>query len=525
MHNFNLKKKKMLYLNKTKIFSVLITLFIFLNSCNDLEEEVFSFNTESNAITNLSGVDLAMNGIYDAWASQHGNRLFRWATASGPSQYTVCRFEPTNRDARYVSYLWDPTDRFFTTRIWTLAYQTIQRTNIVISAIPNTDLTTAQAENRMAEARFLRANEYFFMVRMFGGVPLHLEVTNEVTDDLLNGNSLPRNTAQEVYDAIIADLQYAEVEGRLPATRPSNENGRPTSGSVKSLLGEVYLQMAGLKQANPSLGITGGSYQLAVDKLLEVVNSNVYELQPTFEAVFDVNNEFNSEVVWATPNINGFTSTRNLIPWGLRPPNTAGATGSGFGGFIEWGLSLEFYESFDPADPRRDATMAYSYEAFNGETITFNQPPFPVFEFGVATYDEVTGLGFNKWFEGGGSGNAFNENDDVFIRYADVLLMLAEAYVGANNAPQALPYINEVRDRVDLDLLTSVTLEDIKQERAWELAGEYQEYFDLQRWGDVEKAMQEGPDVVAQYGQKYETMPLPTNALQGNANLVQNDGW
>jgi hypothetical protein len=361
------------------------------------------------------------------------------------------------------------------------------------------------------------------MVRVFGGVPLHLEPTNEVSDDLLNGNSLPRNTAQEVYDAIIADLQYAE--DKLPATRPSNENGRPTNGSVKSLLGEVYLQMAGLKQTNPSLGITGGSYQLAVDKLLEVVNSNVYDLQPTYGAVFDTNNEFNSEVIWGQPNIIGNTLAANLIPWSMRPPNTPGAAAAGVGGFNEWGLSLEFYESFDPTDPRRDVTMAYSYTAFNGQTITFNQPPFPVFEYEIAAYDERTGLGFNKWFKGGGNGNNFNENDDVFIRYADVLLMLAEAYVGDNKPAQALPYINEVRDRVGLDLLTSVTLEDIKQERAWELAGEYQEYFDLQRWGDVEKAMIEGPDVVAQYGQKYETMPLPTDALQRNANLVQNEGW
>jgi hypothetical protein len=513
----------MLYINKIRIFSALLTLSIFFYSCNDLEEEVFSFNTESNAITNLKGVDLAMHGVYDAWVTQLGNRLFRWATVSGPSQYTVCRFEPTNRDARYVSYLWDPSDRFFTTRIWTLAYQTIQRTNILISAIPNTDLTTAQAENRLAEARFLRANEYFYLVRVFGGVPLHLTATNEVNVDLLNGKSLPRNTAQEVYDAIIADLQYAE--DKLPATRPSNENGRPTSGVVKSMLGEVYLQMAGLKQANPSLGITGGSYQLAVDKLLEVVNSNVYELQPTYEGVFDVNNEFNSEVIWAQPNILGNTFAGNLIPWALRPPNTAGATAAGVGSFHEWALSLEFYESFDPADPRRDVTMAFSYVAFNGQTITFNQPPFPTFENGIAVYNETTGIGFNKWSEGGGAGQSFNANDDVFIRYADVLLMLAEAYVGDNKPAQALPYINEVRDRVDLDLLTSVTIEDIKQERAWELAGEYQEYFDLQRWGDVEKAMQEGPDVVATYTPRYETMPLPTDALLGNANLKQNKDW
>ncbi|WP_158837357.1 RagB/SusD family nutrient uptake outer membrane protein [Polaribacter sp. L3A8] len=513
----------MLYLNKTKIFSVLIVLSIFLYSCNDLKEEVFSFNTQSNAIVDIKGVDLAMNGVYDAWISALGNRLFRWSICSGPSQYTVCRFDPTNRDARYVSYLWDPSDRFFTTRIWTLAYQTIQRANIVIDAIPNADISEAQAENRLAEARFLRANEYFFMVRLFGGVPLHLVPTSEVNSDLLNGNSLPRNSAQEVYDAIIADLEYAQ--DKLPATRPTNENGRPTSGAVKSLLGEVYLQMAGLKQSNPSLGITGGSYQMAVDKLLEVVNSNVYDLQPTYKDVFDTNNEFNNEIIWAQPNIIGNTFAGNLIPWALRPPNTPGAGSAGVGAFNEWALSLEFYESFEPTDPRRDVTMAYSYEAFNGETITFNQPPFPVFENGITTYDETTGLGFNKWFEGGGNGTNSNENDEVFIRYADVLLMLAEAYVGAGNSTQALPHINRVRSRVGLASLGSVTLENIKQERAWELAGEYQEYFDLQRWGDVEKAMQEGPDAVADYAERYETMPLPSDALQGNGNLVQNAGW
>ena len=513
----------MLYLNKTRIFSVMITFFICLSSCNDLEEEVFSFNTESNAITDIKGVDLAIHGIYDAWVTQLGNRLFRWAITAGPSQYTVCRFEPTNRDARYVSYLWDPADRFFTTRIWTLSYQTIQRANIVIAAIPNANLTIAEAENRMAESRFLRANEYFFMVRIFGGVPLHLKPTSNVTDDLLSGKSLPRSSAQEVYDVIIEDLKYAE--DKLPAIRPTNQNGRPTSGAVKSLLGEVYLQMAGLKQSNPSLGITGGSYQLAADKLLEVVKSNAYRLQPTYKSVFSTKNEFNSEIVWAQPNLLGNTSALNLIPWALRPPNTAGAGAAGVGGFSEWGLSLEFYKSFDPTDTRRDVTMAYSYKAFNGQTITFNQPPFPIFENEIAVYNESTGLGFNKWFEGGGSGTNSNENDEVFIRYADVLLMLAEAYVANNNSVQALPYINDVRKRAGLKELTTVSMADIKQERAWELAGEYQEYFDLQRWGDVKKAMNEGPDVVAKYDPKYETMPLPTDALQRNSNLKQNKDW
>ena len=131
----------------------------------------------------------------------------------------------------------------------------------------------------------------------------------------------------------------------------------------------------------------------------------------------------------------------------------------------------------------------------------------------------------------GTTSNLASENDHIFIRYADVLLSLAEAYIGAGSPELALPHINRVRKRAfgqDNDLTETngvALLELLKLERGWELAGEYTEYHDLQRWGDVKRAMEAGPSVTQAYNSKYETMPLPTTALEFNSNLEQNEGW
>lgn len=506
-------------INYIKLLILVIFTSMTFVSCEDLEEEPLTFLSMDNAINSIEGVDVAMHGVYDVWNTGFVNHMFRWAAMSGPSQFTVCRSASTHRDGRYVSYDWDPSDPFFTTRLWDIFYQAIQRANILIEAIPEIGLEQTLAENRLAEARFIRAEQYFWLVRLYGDVPLHLKATLEVNDDILGGLSLPRSPMSEVYDAIIEDLKYAE--DRLPLTRISAENGRPTSGAAKAMLGKVYLQMAGKPMEKTEY------YQLAADKLLEVVNSGQYELLDDFASIFDNTNEFNKEVIHGIPIV-ASNDTRNILAWALTPPGL-----SSFGGFNEWGFTEDFYNSFETGDTRRDVTMIYSYETFDGQSITFNQPWPEGYKAprGLDAYDDNTGIGFGKFIDEGATSNLAVENDHILIRYADVLLSLAEAYIGAGNPQSALPYINQVRARAfgqpnDLTETNGpALLELLKQERQWELAGEYTEYHDLQRWGDVQRAMEEGPSVTQTYSSKFETMPIPTNALEFNSALVQNEGW
>lgn len=502
-----------------KLFILGVIISMAFVSCEDLEEEPLTFLTKDNAINSIQGVDVAMHGVYDVWSTGFVNHMFRWAAMSGPSQYTVCRSGSTHRDGRYVSYDWDPSDGFFTTRLWDIYYQAIQRANILIERIPEIGLDQTLAENRIAEARFIRAEQYFWLVRLYGDVPLHLKATLEVNDEILSGKSLPRSPMSEVYDVIIEDLKYAE--DRLPLTRIAAENGRPTSGAAKAMLGKVYLQMAGKPMEKTEY------YQMAADKLLEVVTDGQYELLSDYAAIFDNTNEFNKEVVYALPVV-ADNETRNILAWALTPPGL-----SSFGGFNEWGFTEAFYNSFDPKDTRRDVTLIYSYTTFDGKEITFNAPWPEGYKAprGLDAYNDNTGIGFGKFIDEGATSNLAVENDHILIRYADVLLSLAEAYIGAGKPDLALPYINQIRARAfgEANDLTETNgaalLELLKQERAWELAGEYTEYHDLQRWGDVKKAMEEGPQVTQTYNKKYELMPLPTNALEFNSNLKQNEGW
>ncbi len=506
-------------INYIKLLILGIIISMTFVSCEDLEEEPLTFLSQENAINSIEGVDVAMHGVYDVWSTEFVSHMFRWAAMSGPSQYTVCRSVSTHRDARYVTYDWDPSDNYFTVRLWAVYYKAIQRANILIQTIPNIGLESSLEEDRLAEARFIRAEQYFWLVRMYGDVPLHLEPTLEVNDDILSGKSLPRSTKEDVYEAIIADLTYAE--DRLPLTRISAENGRPTSGAAKAMLGKVYLQMAG-----KPMEVTA-NYQLAADKLQEVVDAKQYGLLDDFASVFDNTNEFNKEVVYAHPVV-ASNDTRNILAWALTPPGL-----TSFGGFNEWGFTETFYNSFDSLDTRRDVTLLYSYTTFDDTLITFNEPWPEGYKAprGLDAYNDTTGIGFGKFIDMGATSNLAVENDYILIRYADVLLSLAEAYIGAGSPELALPYINQVRARAfgQANDITetdgAALLELLKLERGWELAGEYTEYHDLQRWGDVKRAMEEGPSVTQAYNSKYETMPLPTTALEFNSNLEQNEGW
>ena len=133
---------------------------------------------------------------------------------------------------------------------------------------------------------------------------------------------------------------------------------------------------------------------------------------------------------------------------------------------------------------------------------------------------------------GGAPDSPFSHRSDfIFMRYGDVLLMLAEA-LNESGSSLALTYLNEIRNRAGLDNITtadqSELREVIKQERKWELAGEFTEYPDLQRWGDIEQSLQNNEDAQffgTVYNPKLELLPIPQSQIDNNENLVQNPGY
>jgi len=508
----NFKNMKSIQTTSFKGFLVSLIALGMTFSCAELDEVPFSELTSDNFFDSKTSVESAVTSMYDAFYSDRELFFLLWPACTGPSPISKTRFPANENNTGVYTYMTFNETTNFSKRLWVQGYSAILNANTIIENVSKAeDLSETEIESYIAEARWVRAFTYFWLVRFLGEVPLH--ISTETSFSTANA-SLSRSSIKDVYDVIVEDLLYAET--RLPVTRPDKENSRPTEGAAKALLGEVYLQMAGLPMNKTE------NYQKAVDKLLEVVQSGTYSLVPSFNDIFDVNNEFNEEIIigFSFPQVPDF---QHLFAWGLSAPGT-----TDFGGFMQWGFTKDFYDSFDAIDTRRDVSAVYSYTSVQGENIVWGDASTYTkrTKFDPPVYDESTGMGTLKYRALANNHIFRNESDLIFVRYADVLLMLAEAYIGAGNPALGLPYVNEVRERAGIPNLTSLTLEDVKQERLWELAGEFQEYPDLQRWGDLESAILEGEQSSQTgYNPKLELWPIHVDILDGNTNLVQNPLW
>jgi len=494
---------------KTFILSAIALTFY---SCEPLDETPFSSISENNIYQNEKDVDIALMGVYSS-LNIGIDDLWYLLSTSGPGESIVIRLKGDGTQGRLSSMNFIAQDGQMHAW-WTNFYRGINRSNTIIANIPSAGLEPELEDQKIAEARFLRGFFYFNLVKRYGGVPLHLEATTDFSDESVKK---PRATIEEVYEVIIEDLKYSET--RLPPEWDAANKGRATSGAGNALLGKVYLNMAGkpLEQED--------KYSLAVEKLSEVVQSGEYVLQDNFENIFANDNEFNSEIIFARPNIREEGAGTSLNFW-AGVPNSPYTIVSQY----QFGFTEKFYNSFSSRDKRRDITLLYSYIDKEGREVTYNDPNNPPLLF---DYADPNGIGFGKVIDSGNQTSLMTYNSDIiYIRFADVLLMLAEGLNEIGQSNEALIYLNMVRDRAGLENIATTDknqlLEIIKQERKWELAGEYQEYPDLQRWGDIEKSLSNNEDAIfygATYDPKMELMAIPQSQLDANENLEQNPGY
>ena len=499
-----------------KIIKLNIFLLLLLGAMGckkNLDEVPYSFLSNSNLYKNEADVDKAIIGAYSSLNFTGVNDLWFFLMTSGPSENVVVRLK-AGAQGRMSSLGFIDTDP--EGGIWNDLYNGINRANSVIDNVKKAGLDSSTENTKIAEAKFLRAFDYFYLVRFFGGVPLQLSETTSFDD---NSIKKPRNSVQEVYNSIIEDLNFAE--NHLPPVISKSNNGLPSSYAAKALLGKVYLTMAGKPLMQTDM------YAKAIAELDGVVGK--YSLVPNFADVFSIDNEFNSEIIFARPDISGLDGAGTVLTFFAGAPNTPYAFN---GGQYQFALSDSFYNSFAPNDTRRDETMLYSYTDRQGRLVTYNSLTNPSgLPFGGPK--APNGVPFGKLKDPSNSLSPFDHgNDLIFLRYADVLLMLAEANNEAGNAPAALPFLNEVRERAGLSDVTETDQMAlrviIKQERKWELAGEFTEYFDLQRWGDIQASMSVNPDSKQEnvsYDPKLELFPIPLSQIQANGNLTQNPGY
>lgn len=379
---------------------------------------------------------------------------------------------------------------------WQNYYRAIFRINTILSKIENADVSVVtNKERHIAEARFLRALSYFDLVRIFGDVP---KVTTPLSIE--EGYKTPRVNAISIYDEIIIPDLLAAESG-LPLSYSGNDVGRPTQGAAKAILGRVYLTL--------------NDFPKAESKLQEVTTLG-YELLPDYNDLFDyTKDEHHSEYIFDIEYEEG-------IGEGNRLTNAFAPNSKPFINFFGIGGNGDEQNSptqvliglFDANDLRKDVTVGVTGGFYNKESVFIELP--------TNTNQTYT----KKYLVPVLAANDSRANWKV-IRYADVLLMYAEALNENGKTEDAVSYLNEVRLRAGLTRYSGLSQSEARDaiwlERRLELSFEGVRWFDLLRTGQAYNVMKD-------YGmQPHMTVfPLPLSQVQlidDPAIFPQNEGY
>lgn len=381
---------------------------------------------------------------------------------------------------------------------WTGQYQEINLCNQVLDHVDTMASVDAASKTRYAaEAKFIRAYCYFRLVRAFGAVPLRLHLPKDASE-----YNIPTTDTTVVWDAIEQDL--ADAASALPATVPASEAGRATKGAALALNAKVDMYR---KKWSNVLNYTN-----------QIIESGIYSLFPNYEQLFRVQNENSSESIF---EIQCALIEGNPVSSNSQYSQVQGVRGSTGGG---WGFNVptaDLASSFETGDPRRDATII-----FRGETTPEGDAIPPIGD--NPMYNQKSYVPFSMYVSGYNEGAQQNIR---VLRYAEVLLMNAEAANELGNSTLAKQSLNAVRARArggNADILPDITTTDeaalrtaIWNERRSELAMEFDRYFDVIRQGRAQEIF--GPKG---WTSKNSVWPIPQNEIDVSAGvLTQNPGY
>jgi hypothetical protein len=480
---------------KKSIFLIAGAGLILMAACKkQLKEKPFSFLTPTNYYTNATDAQTALNGVLSAMQQQSSYQRTVWLIGELPADNLV----GTSTAERYElnKFTWTPANTEVA-NWWKTSYQMISRANDVIKYVPDINMDVTNRNHIVGNARFLRALAYFDLVRNFGDVPLLLRPILTTADSLLFPGRAP---AAEVYNAIIDDLKFAEVNCLAENKIVAANKGQASSGAASTLLAKVYLQRASTTFADAQ------DNQNALAALNKVINSKVYSLFSNYSDVFDNAKKNGTEHIFSVqfgPGNNGASS--NIILRMFFPAQLGGA-----GPFT---VDTTFFKNgYSAADSiRKNWNMA-------NKVGTTTVAPF-VYKYRDPGYVTGSNNSSVNW---------------IVLRYADVLLMQSEAMNNINPAdPAKFTGVNLVRTRAGLKDVTqqlnftnTVTadafVDSLVKDRARELFVEGHRKYDLIRLKRYKQVMAPLGITVQDY--QY-LLPLPQTERDVNVNLGQNTGY
>jgi hypothetical protein len=376
---------------------------------------------------------------------------------------------------------------------------------VVLEKVPAIVMDDKLKARILGEARFIRAWNFYKLVVLFGGVPLadHVLAPSEY--------NLPRADASKVWDLIESDLVIAARDTWKRSEYPLSDLGRITKGAAQALLVKTYVWRQKWSDAKSTAEA--------------IVNSNEYQLVPNYADIFPVYGENNSESIFEIQFMNASGGN-----WGKNNANEGSFTNvfqRARGQFAGYGFNIptqdfvdEFFkEGFE--DPRLKSTVFRVGDAMG------DRGTFTVDATGGSPYIYYPKKYFSNKSEDApfGDPNPNGGSNDRVIRYADVLLMHAEAAAHTGDETAAKVSLNQVRARVGIPDITATgqALQDaIFRERRLELGLEAHRFFDLVRTGRATKAL--GP--LGFVAGVHELFPIPQSQIQAtNGALKQNPGY
>lgn len=388
--------------------------------------------------------------------------------------------------------------------LWTSSYNGVRRCNYVMEYMPGVkDITDKERDEMIAEAKVLRAFYYSIVWKFWGAVPYY-------TENLPYPYTCAKSDANTVYEGIIADIEDALALNALPMKAEDANSGRVTRAMANMLYAEVVMYQQ-----------DSSRYSTALQRMNEIITSNLYELNPDFDNLWTEEGEWCKETIfninyfsqnasrsWNNPYYAGGTVVPTLLspyglPAGTECNNISLVDGWGFGP-----IPTETYEAFENGDLRRDATI----NDLRGATY---EPRY-----------QDTGLWLRKYCarSGGNDGQiadaVLNWNNDCRIyRYSETLLNAVElALLGGGTVDQTL--YDKVRERAGLQPRPA-TIDNIIDERRFEFLGEGKRYFDLIRSGKAQSVLVPNQYRTVSWTPNKKYLPIPQAEINSSDGMLE----
>lgn len=482
----------------------IISISILFVSCSDfLEKAPLDAPSDKTFLSNETEIEMALTGCYNPlWSSWENMPFFLELECLSDNGW-----DRNTNDVQKLGEGANDAKSAFAQQIWTQCYQGIARCNYLINKLPKGENEAGYINESKAEAQFLRAYYYSYLIDLYGDVPLVLETLT------LETASIPRSPKEDVLTQIFKD--YDEAAAVL-STQNKPTSGRPTKEAALALKARIALY-----NEKWDIAIAAGS------EVMKMEGTEVY-LDPNFQNIYSYEGQNSKEILFSIQYLVGFKVHPIFSLFGSR-------NGGGFANKIPSyqlvdsylcidGLPIDKSPLYNPASPwdNRDPRLAWTFALPSGGYSDWKNKPgciFQGFQFethrdsiqcynyhtpepsrisnedALNAYASFSGINWRKFVNDKNFGDVNNCDNNIFvIRYAEVLLTYAEAKVKAGQIDNSVyTALNKIRARAGMPDITETNPDElfytIARERRYELAGEGQRLSDIRRWKIAEKVM------------------------------------